>query len=157
MKRVFILTILLCSIFSNVLAFEPPDPNRWEAIGAADNSACWIDTKTLKFRTDNNRYSDCYTHRFVTVWIMWYYPKTDTHSKICTEFDLDCRTGKDLAGITYDSHGKAVSSLKTTNTTVAVPPESVGEAVLLSLEKHWQKYKSKINGTLIFDTVYGRH
>lgn len=129
---VFSIFMIVTSICS---AFETPEAPRWWWVGSDDKFGYWIDTDTMQFKIDNNRYSNHYNHHYVIAWNTVYSAQDDTHFISKEEYDLDCRTTKLLHFTKYNSNGDPINSYSPSySSPQAIIPGSWGEAILKDLE-----------------------
>ena len=150
MKKIIVLTAFLCMLLTSVCsAFKEPDPNRWLWITSTDKIGCWVDLQTIKFEMQDNEYSDCYKHRFVTAWVQMYIAETDeveTNKWYC---DLDFEKYKFLSITKYDGNGKLISSNDVPSCLQnysSIIPGTVGEVILFCFKELWDvnEYATKL-------------
>ena len=145
-KKLFVLTLLLMSLFSNCYAQNSPTDYQWVKLANDPLMSVSIALRTITVDAEKNPSISCINHRFVSVWEDYFIKGNGSEPPITLlsleVYDLDCRTVIYLESHLYDNNGNIIDSVTGHSQKMQVIPGSWGESLMNCMNLLWKMHKN---------------
>lgn len=145
-KKLFVLTLLLMSLFSNCYAQNRPTDYQWIKLADDPLMSVSIALRTITVDAEKNPSISCINHRFVSVWEDYFIKGNGSEPPITLlsleVYDLDCRTSKNVKTISFDQNYNVIKESDRGIGYTPIRPKSYGDIVLNTLIYYCQDYQT---------------